>query len=233
MCNLYSATMPVDAMRSLFEADAEALGNQPPLDAIFPRHEAPVVRLEGGARRLVRMHWGFLLPQVSKRTGAPILPKAVNNARDDKARSSPFWRSSFESRRCLVPASSFCEPKGRSPATYHWFALKGDEPRPPFAFAGIWRRWKGLYRGETAELDLYAIITTKPNALVRPIHPDRMPVILPPEAYGTWLTGAPDEAAALLAPFPAERMEIVRSGPEEKADPPAEAVGLEAGRAAG
>lgn len=219
MCNLYSNTMPVEAMRRLFRVGRDSVGNQPPLPAIFPRHEAPVVRLGAdGARELVRMHWGFLMPQASKKTGQPILPKAVNNTRDDKVRTSPFWRSSFEGRRCLVPATSFCEAKGRSPATYYWFGLVGDEDRPPFAFAGIWRRFKGWYRDELVEIDTHSILTTRPNALVRPIHPDRMPVILPPEAHDTWLAGTPDAAFELIAPFPAERMRIVRVGEGATAD---------------
>ena len=122
------------------------------------------------------MHWGFRMPQVSKRTGQPIQPRAINNARDDKLLDSRFWRGSFEERRCLVPATSFCEAKGRAPATYYWFALQGEEPRPAFAFAGLWRSFRGNYRDELVEIDTHTVITTTPNELVRPIHPDRMPV---------------------------------------------------------
>lgn len=105
VCNLFSNTLPPDAMRQLFGVKRDQTGNQPPLPGVFPRHTAPVVRLaDDGKRELTPMHWGFLMPQVSKRTGKPILPKAVNNARDDKVRSSPFWRSSFEERRCLIRA---------------------------------------------------------------------------------------------------------------------------------
>jgi len=54
-------------------------------------------------------------------------PRRVTNVRDDKLRGSNFWSESFERRRCLVPASSFCEPNGDvKPATWHWFALKGE-----------------------------------------------------------------------------------------------------------
>jgi len=129
------------------------------------------------------MHWGFLMPQVSKKTGQPILPKAVNNARDDKVRNSPFWRDSYEHRRCLVPATSFCEPKGRAPATYYWFGLEGPERRPPFAFAGMWRSFRGQYRDDLVEIDTFTILTTTPSKLVRPIHPQRMPVILDEDDY--------------------------------------------------
>mgnify|MGYP005845058827 CR=1 FL=1 len=222
MCNLFANTLPAEAMRRLFDVapDADRLGNQPPQPAIFPRDACPVVaRGEGGARVLTRMHWGFLLPQTSKRTGEPILPKAVNNARDDRLRDSPFWRDSFERRRCLIPATAFCEPRGRAPATYVWFGVTGEGARPPFALAGLWRRFRGRYRDEDVAIDTVTMVTTTPNALVRTAHPDRMPAILPPGAWEDWLTASPETAFARIAPFPAEAMRVVREGPDARADP--------------
>jgi putative SOS response-associated peptidase YedK len=221
MCNLYANTMPVAAMRELFSvrADRDRLGNAEPLPAIFPKGTAPIVGLgDDGIRWLANTHWGFVLPQTSKKTGKPIQPKAVNNARDDKLRSSSFWRSSFEERRCLVPATSFCEAKGRNPATYVWFGLKGDEARPPFAFAGIWRDFRGNYGDDQRELITSSIVTTTPNELTRETHPDRMPVILYPDDYETWLTASADEAFNLLRPYPAEDMVIHQSGEGLKSD---------------
>ncbi|MEM7745647.1 MAG: SOS response-associated peptidase [Pseudomonadota bacterium] len=214
MCNLYSNTTAQEAMRQLFDVTAanDRLGNQAPQPAIFPKYTAPVVRMsDTSERELVAMHWGFLTPQVSKKTGKPIKPAAWNNARDDKVRSAGLWRASFAARRCLIPASSFCEAKGRKPATYHWFAL--DEDRSPFAFAGFWRD------DLLAEGPTYTIVTTTPNDLVRPIHPSRMPVILHPADFDAWLTGTPEVAADLMRAFPAENMRIVRSGIGETADP--------------
>lgn len=215
MCNLYSQTTAAEAMRRLFKANADRLGNAPPLPGIFPRMEAPVVRrTPDGQREIVPMHWGFLVPQVSKKTGKPILPKAFNNARDDSLLSTSLWRESAELRRCLLPATAFCEPKGRQPATYHWFGVLGDDGRPgPFAFAGIWRRWRGRYRdGEFADIETSSMVTSTPNELVREVHPDRMPVILPEADWESWLTAPVAEAMTLLRPFPAERMTILASG---------------------
>jgi putative SOS response-associated peptidase YedK len=143
----------------------------------------------------------------------------VNNARDDTLRSSRFWSSSFEVRRCLIPATSFFEAKGRNPATYVWFGVVGDGLRPPFAFAGIWCHYKGSYGGdETREMITSSIVTTTPNALTRETHPDRMPTILHPDDYDTWLTGTADEAFALIKPYPAEWMVIHQSGEGLKSD---------------
>lgn len=222
MCNLYSNTMPAAAMRQLFAVDAahDRLGNAEPLPAIFPKGMSPIVGIDAdGARWIENAHWGFVMPQMSKKTGKPIQPKAVNNARDDKLRISRFWTKSFEARRCLIPATSFCEAKGRNPATYVWFGVAGDEERPPFALAGMWRAYKGSYGGgEERELLTSSMVTTTPNELTRQTHPDRTPFIVDPDDYDTWLTGTPDEAFALIKPFPAERMVIHQSGEGMKSD---------------
>ncbi len=204
MCNLYSNIMPPAAMRQLFAVDAknDQLGNAEPLPAIFPKGTAPIVALtDDGNRGVWNTHWGFVLPQVSKKTGKPIQPKAVNNARDDKLRASPFWKTSFVECRCLIPATSFCEAKGRNPATYVWFGIKGEVERPAFALAGVWRSFRGDYGGQHRDLITSSMITTTPNELVKDTHPDRMPTILHPEDYEEWLTGGPDAAFALLRPF--------------------------------
>ena len=225
MCNLYSVRTSQAELRGLFDVTPERdrLGNLGPLPAIFPRADAPVVRRAedgDGACELVPMHWGFPMPQRSKRTGEPILPKAVNNARDDKLTSSPFWREAFERRRCLVPATAFSEAQGRRPAVHHWFGLASDDPdaRPPFAMAGLWRRWRGPYRGEERDLLAFTVVTTTPNALVAPVHPERMVAILPPEDWEAWLTAPPAEALRLIRPFPAEAMRVVAKGEGLKAD---------------
>lgn len=231
MCNLYALTTAAIAMHQLFNvsADNDHIGNAQPLAAIWPKYEAPVVRLtDAGDRELRPMSWGFLTAQTSKKTGKPISPAAWNNARADKVAKNGLWKESFAKRRCLVPASSFCEAKGRNPARHFWFGLKGDEPRPPFAFAGMWRAFQpGLPDDEAAKLT-HTIITTTANDVVRPVHPDRMPVILRPDDYELWLTGGEDDALSLLKPLPPEEMQIVAEGEGLRSDPahaPDEAAG--------
>ena len=211
MCNLYSQTTTIEAIRRLFGVTRvhPSAGNLPAQSAIFPGYTAPVVRLSEGERELMMMSWGFVLPQRDKAA------KRVTNARDEKVRTSTFWRGSFEERRCLVPVTSFAEPKGRKPAIWHWFALKGEEPHPPFAFAGLWRRWKGPLKpgAEVEELSVYSFLTTTPNDVVRPVHPNRMPVMLSGEEdFRTWLEGSPEEAFALARPFPSDKMHVVHTG---------------------
>lgn len=210
MCNLYSMTKAREAVLRLFRVGHNRANAFEPTRAIFPGHAAPIVRrAEDGERELVTLSWGFVL----LRDG--YAPKRVTNARDDKLQT-PFWRPSFEARRCLVPATSFCEPHdGRKPATWHWFALAGDEPRPLFAFAGLWRRWKGPIKkdGPTVDLDVYSFVTTVPNALTSSINHERSPVLLASEDdMDSWLSDDHAAVNALIRPLPAERLRIVQEG---------------------
>lgn len=215
MCNLYSNTRSRDAIRALFRvSDNRAYGFEP-MPAIFPKSVAPIVRLApDGEREMVPATWGFPLLKDG------YAPKPVTNVRDDTVLTSPFWRSSFEARRCLVPASSYCEPDSNKPAGWHWFALKNEtEPRPLFAFPGIWKRYTGPLKkdGPTVEVDVYAFMTTTPNQLTATIMHDRMPVLLSEtEDFETWLTAPPDQAYRLVRTYDAERMQIVQSGKEKR-----------------
>lgn len=76
----------------------------------------------------------------------------------------------------------------------------------PFAFAGLWEIWNSP---EGDPLKSACILTTTPNEIVKPIH-DRMPVILAPEDYDTWLDPAENKGEVfqpLLKPFPSDMMQ--------------------------
>lgn len=214
MCNLYSFRRSRAEVARLFRiTDNRVPAELPDLPAIFPGHVAPIVRADDDGRELVMMRWGFPRLQPGR------APRPVTNTRDDNVRS-PFWRDSVAHRRCLVPASSFCEPNGDvSPATWHWFALVGDEARPMFAFAGIWRHYRGPVRkdGPAIETDVFSFLTTTPNNLVETINHERMPVLLTrDDEFETWLRGGVDEALALARELPPDRMRIVQEGLEKQ-----------------
>ena len=61
MCNLYSMTRNVDAIRRLFGVDVarDYTGNLPSLPGIFPDYQAPIVRNGGDGRELVMARWGM------------------------------------------------------------------------------------------------------------------------------------------------------------------------------
>ena len=95
---------------------------------------------------------------------------------------------------------------------FEWKAVKGSKIRQPFAIAmkdgapfglaGLWENWQDPASG--AWLRTFCIVTTRANALVRPIH-SRMPVILAPRDYERWLADE-DDPRELLRPYPAEPM---------------------------
>ena len=75
------------------------------------------------------------------------------------------------------------------------------------ALAGLWENWKSP-AGEWVRS--FTIVTCPPNELCGQIH-DRMPVILPPATWPSWLgeeTAEPEQLKALLAPYPAEDMKM-------------------------
>ena len=97
--------------------------------------------------------------------------------------ASPYWPPCLKpEQRCVVPVSAFSEYADTKPRkTPAWFALGAD--RPLFAFAGIWRPWRGV-RGRKrdapveTEHRLYASLTTDAKGLVGPVCPKAMPVLL-------------------------------------------------------
>jgi putative SOS response-associated peptidase YedK len=211
MCNLYAMTKKDDDLARFLRVSHNRRASFHAANAIFPRHIAPVVRHSSdGERELVLMSWGFMRLEKGR------APKPVTNVRDDQIQTNPFWRDSFRQRRCLVPASSFCEPNGDvKPATWHWFAIKGDDTRPLFAFPGIWRTYQGPVKkdGPNVDIETYSFLTTTPNPLVAKINHERMPVLLTREEdFDTWLQGSPDEAMALAREYPADQMRIVQEG---------------------
>jgi putative SOS response-associated peptidase YedK len=130
------------------------------------------------------------------------------NARAETVAEKPAFRGAFRRRRCLVPADGFYEwrSEGRRKQPYRIRLKSGTT----FAFAGLWEHREAPEGAPGGAIESFTIIVTDANALLRPIH-DRMPVILNPSDHDAWLdtrAAAPDEAKALLKPFPADEMEI-------------------------
>jgi len=194
MCGRYSLAQPIESVLAHFEAQSFR-GDYLERYNIAPTQSVPVVVAPEGQRALEVMRWG-LIPSWSKgpKGQAPLI-----NARAETIQEKPSFRSSFKSRRCLVPADGFYEwtPKDNGKAPY-WI-YRTDEGL--FAFAGIWSEW-----GEGEDLiRSFSIITTEANSKLKTLH-HRMPVILDPEHYARWLDPAQSDPVALLNAYPSERM---------------------------
>ena len=201
MCGRYTQLLTWAELRRLMTLTSTPLEELPVRYNVAPTQEAPVVRaIEGGGREGVLMRWG-LVPSWAADT--KIASKLIN-ARSETAATKPSFRAAMKKRRCLVPASGFFEWDKSGAKKQPWLIrVRGGEP---FAMAGLWESWKGP-AGQP--LETFTILTTSANELVAPLH-ERMPVILPADAWEPWLDRAhPDAAAvqALMRPFAADAME--------------------------
>ncbi len=154
-------------------------------------------------------------PKASAPDAIPDFGNRLINARSDTLEQKPAFRTAYKKQRCLILADGFYEwwfDEEQNRKIPYFFFLKEDDPsvgrtRRPFAFAGLWERWKR--RTDGVDILTCTIITTNPNDVVGKIH-GRMPVILPPEHYAEWLStedrrmkGAEDP---LLVPYTASEM---------------------------
>jgi putative SOS response-associated peptidase YedK len=90
-----------------------------------------------------------------------------------------------------------------------------------FAFAGLWTRWRGVRGPKSApvegEHELFGFLTTEANAIVVPIHPKAMPVILTTtEEFDLWLEGETTLALRLQRPLPYGTREKDGSAPAQR-----------------
>lgn len=198
MCGRFTLTVSPDQLQTIFEL------SEPPPAELGPRYNIaptqPVAVITNQApRKLELFKWG-LIPSWAK---DPKIGNSLINARGETVAEKPAFRAAFKRRRCLILADGFYEWKKEGKTkTPMYIQLKDGAP---FALAGLWEVW---HAADGSNVPTCTIITTTPNKLMESIH-DRMPVILPPKAYATWLT--PDElpaaeAQALIQPFAASKM---------------------------
>jgi putative SOS response-associated peptidase YedK len=202
MCGRYTLSSPNDAVADLFELPELPL--LAPRYNVAPTQEAAAVRVlkPGEPRRLDLLRWG-LIPYWAE---DPSIGNRMINARSESVADKPAFRRSFRKQRCLIPTDGFYEWKKEGKLKQPFHIRRQD--RQPFAFAGLWERWKDP-AGEL--IDSFTILTTDANDLIRPLH-NRMPVILDRKDFGLWLDPAaadPVQLLALLVPAPGEEMETV------------------------
>lgn len=165
-----------------------------------PSQRLPVI-LNADPRSIVLSPWGIKLPWL-KRDG-------LINVRAETLREKHTFQKDLTDRRCLIPADGF----------YEWQVRLGGKKTPyrivprvggVIAFAGIWREER---QGDATQ-PRFAIITTRANDLMRPIH-DRMPVILTADEESLWLSGKTTvpELLAMLEPAPSADLRAYEISP--------------------
>lgn len=199
MCGRFTLTADPNDLREAFPwvNFPEGVG---PRYNIAPSQPVAVIPNDG-KNQLDFFLWG-LIPSWAK---DPAIGNQMINARAETLAEKPSFRTAFRRRRCLIPASGFFEWKqepGRKTKTPMYIQLKTGKP---FALAGLWERWDSP---DGSTIFSCTIVTTQPNELMQTIH-NRMPVILPAQAYSLWLDPAEPPASKLtelLQPYPAGEM---------------------------
>ena len=214
MCGRFTAATQPSLLAERFRAESVGVEGHQPSWNVAPSSEVLVVEASSeGSRRLRALRWG-LVPKWAK---DPSAGNKLINMRAETVREKPAWRRSLANRRCIIPVDGFYEWQGMG---------KGQKKQPiyitardpqPLALAGLWATWHDPSAAETSdqqetsdgkaadgELWTCTILTTTPNKLLASVH-HRMPVILPPEAWDTWLDPANTDTealGALLVPAP-------------------------------
>ena len=199
MCGRYNLITDAETLVDFFEL-SEGLTLKPRYN-IAPSQTVPAIRRQDGERRLVELRWG-LIPFWAKNSK---IGYNTINARAETLAEKPAFRAAFRQRRCLIPATGFYEwqarPGGKQP--YHITVGDGEL----FAFAGLWERWRDE---QSQTLESCTIVVTGANEKIAAVH-QRMPVILDPADFDTWLDSEvtdKDRLQELLRPYPAQRINL-------------------------
>ena len=198
MCGRFTLTISPEQLQDQFGL------SEPPSPDLAPRYniaptQAVAVVTNSTDRKLEIFQWG-LIPSWAK---DPKIGNKLINARAETLAEKPSFRTALKRRRCLVVADGFYEWK-KDGARKTPMYIQMEDGRP-FGFAGLWEVWQPP---DGSLLKTCTIITTEPNELTATIH-NRMPAILPPEAYDAWLKPgelAAEEVLPLLRPYDARRM---------------------------
>ncbi|MFI5262222.1 MAG: SOS response-associated peptidase [Candidatus Limnocylindrales bacterium] len=210
MCGRFTQQRPTAELAELFEAQPAPRGATGRVDDVgghfnvAPTQDVTVIVRPGAdrARVVEQYRWG-LVPSWAKDVK---IGNRLINARAETVASSPAFRRSFANHRCIIPADAFYEWRRIDDQTRQPYLIHHPDGSP-LAFAGLWSAWKD--EANEAWLHSCTIITTAANEAMALLH-DRMPVVLPPTAWGRWLDPTfddPDLLRSLLHASPPGELE--------------------------
>ena len=201
MCGRFTQERATSELADIFEA--EDLADLPGARFnVAPTDEAAVIVQRSDRRAVTRYRWG-LIPHWAE---DPRIGSRMFNARAETLARSPAFRDAFARKRCLVPVDSFYEWRREGNLRIPYRIVRDDGQ--PLALAGLWAGWHDDDTGEI--LRTFTIVTSGPNRLMQPIH-NRMPVLVPPEAWERWLDPSlsnPAQLQGLLQPVEDDHLDL-------------------------
>jgi putative SOS response-associated peptidase YedK len=177
MCGRFSQQRPASELAEIFAAEPLADELEPRFN-VAPTDPAHVVVQRGERRAITAYRWG-LIPHWAD---AAKVGSRMFNARAETLASSAAFRDAFRRKRCLVPVDGFYEWH-REGARRQPFSIARDDGRP-LVLAGLWAGWRDPAADQVVRT--FTIVTTRPNEQMAGLH-NRMPVIVPEDAWSTWL----------------------------------------------
>ena len=187
MCGRYVAATPVDQLAAFFGATSAAA----PLADNF--NVAPSTSVYGvvqqAGRSLETFRWGLVPSWASDLS----VGSRMINARAETVFEKSSFRTLILQRRLIVPMSGFYEWRtipaaGSKPLKLPMYITRADGS--PLAVAGIHTIWRAKDASPDAPwVHTCSVLTTSANGTMAPVH-DRMPVILEPSQFDTWLDPA-------------------------------------------
>lgn len=203
MCGRFALATSPDAIRKHF--GLERTLDLKPRYNIAPSTPILAIRQMNDHRRADPLVWG-LIPHWSKERKTRY---STINARAETVGTAPSYREPFRRQRCLIPADGFYEwqPQQGKRAKQPYFIARADGAL--LAMAGLWDRWADREGGQVIES--CTILVTWANKKLEPIH-NRMPVLLDPEQFDTWLDPENQDKEALkglLQTYPGDPLQAV------------------------
>ncbi|MGH3931395.1 MAG: SOS response-associated peptidase [Pseudonocardiaceae bacterium] len=206
MCGRYASTKNPATLATEFDAidGTEGLARGPeynvapttPVLSVVTRHPRDAEGSpdpERTVRSIRAMRWG-LVPHWAKDPG---VGSRMINARAESAATKPAFRDAVARRRCLLPADGWYEWQPTAhPRKQPFFITPADGSG--LAMAGLWATWRGP-DAAAPPLVTCAVLTTAAVGRLAGIH-DRMPLVLPAEAWEDWLNPDSADPGLLLAP---------------------------------
>jgi putative SOS response-associated peptidase YedK len=175
---------------------------------ISPTQRLCVINNDEGQRTGRVMRWGLVPGWVKNLSD---FKATTFNARAETVTTSKIYAGPFKKKRCLVIVDGYYEWQKITPKEkqkYYFHPADGGV----LAFAGLWDKSNIKVDDQTTQvLESCTVITCEPNESSSGIH-DRMPVILMPKDYDTWLNADTTEAQllSLLKPCSEDYLEIYK-----------------------